>query len=158
MTMNNYGFIRTAAASISTRVANPSHNVRTAIRNAVQEATEKGVCLIVFPELAVSGYSCGDLFGQSLLLKKCEEEISWLAEFSYEKNIAIVAGVPVPYNGRLYNCAAVIKDGEVKGLVPKTYLPSHGEYSESRWFASGSDLIHGPENRKKISEPSIVKP
>ena len=59
--------------------------------------------------------------------------------------MAIVVGAPVAYNGRLYNCAVVIKDGEVKGIVPKTYIPGHGEYCESRWFASGSDLIHGPE-------------
>ena len=143
--MNTFGFVRTAAASISTRVANPSFNVRTEISNAIIEASGQEVSLIVFPELSVCGYSCGDLFGQSLLIRKCEEEISWLAEFSFEKNMAVIVGAPVPYNGKLYNCAVVIKDGEVKGIVPKTYLPSHGEYYESRWFASGSDLIHGPE-------------
>ena len=143
--MNNYGFIRTAAAPISTRVANPTYNTRTSIHNAVIEAESHQVSLLVFPELCVSGYSCGDLFGHGLLLKKCEEEVAWLAGLSYEKNMAIVVGAPVPYNGRLYDCAIVIKDGELKGIVPKTYLPTHGEYCESRWFASGSDLIHGPE-------------
>ena len=143
--MKNFGFIRTAAASIQTRVANPSFNVRESIRNAVLEAEGKGVSLLVFPELSVSGYSCGDLFGQSVLLKKCEEEIGWLSGFSFEKNMAIVVGAPVPYNGRLYDCAIVIKDGEIKGIVPKTYPAGHGEYCDSRWFASGSDLIHGPE-------------
>lgn len=143
--MTDFGFIRAAAASISTRVANPTYNARTAIRNAIVEAEKKEVSLLVLPELSVSGYSCGDLFHQSLLLKKCEEEVAWLAELTYEKDMAVVAGAPVSYNGRLYNCAIVMKDGEVKGIVPKTYLPSHGEYCESRWFASGSDLIHGPE-------------
>ena len=143
--MNNYGHIRVAAASIMTKVAYPSWNSRQPIRSLIDEAVEKEVSLIAFPELSISGYSCGDLFGQSLLLKRCEEEIASVAEYSFEKNLAIVIGAPVPFNGRLYNCAVVIKDGEIKGIVPKTYLPSHGEYSESRWFSSGSDLIHGPE-------------
>ena len=143
--MKNYGLIRTAAASIITRTANPSFNVRQSIKDAVLEAAEKEVSIIVFPELSVCGYSCSDLFGQRTLIRRCEDEIEWLAGYSYEKNLAMIVGAPVSYNGRLYNCAVVIKDGEVKGIVPKVYLPSHGEYSESRWFASGSDLIHGPE-------------
>ena len=143
--MKNYGFIRTAAASITTRTANPSFNVRKSIKDAVLEATEKKVSLIVFPELSVCGYCCSDLFGQRTLIRRCEDEIAWLAEYSYEKNLAIVAGAPVSYNGKLYNCAIVIKDGEVKGVVPKTYISSHGDHNESRWFASGSELIHGPE-------------
>lgn len=142
--MNGFGFIRTAAARIATKAANMTLNSE-AIMSIIDQAYAKEVSLIAFPELSVCGYSCGDLFGQSLLLKKCEAEIMRLAEYSYEKDMAIIVGIPVPYNGRLYNCAAVIKDGELKGLVPKTYIPSHGEYCENRWFASGSDLIHGPE-------------
>ena len=143
--MNNYGLLRVAAATIGTKAAYPGWNARWPVRSLIDQAYENGVSLLVFPELCISGYSCGDLFGQSLLLKKCEEQIASLAEYSYEKNMAIVVGAPVPLGGRLYNCAVVIKDGEVKGIVPKTYLPSHGEYSESRWFASGSDLLHDPE-------------
>ena len=143
--MNNYGILRAAAATIGTKAAYPGWNAGCPVRNLIDEAYGKEVSLLVFPELCISGYSCGDLFGQNLLLKKCEEQIASLAEYSYEKNMAIVVGVPVPFGGRLYDCAVVIKDGEVKGIVPKMYLPSHGEYSESRWFASGSELLHGPE-------------
>lgn len=143
--MNNFGFIRVAAATMATKVAYPGFNSRQAITELVNEAHAKGVSIVVFPELCVSGYSCGDLFSQTLLLRRCEEEVAELTELSFEKNMAIVVGVPVQHNGRLYNCAAVIKDGEIKGLVPKTYIPNHGEYCESRWFSSGSDLIHGPE-------------
>ena len=143
--MNNHGFIRIMPSAISSKVANPSHNVRTSIKNAVLKAVENEVSLIVFPELSVSGYCCGDLFYQNQLLSRCEEEIAWLAEFSYEKDLAIVVGTPLSLEGRLYNCAVVIKDGEVKGIVPKTYLSSHGDYCQARWFSSGSDLIHGPE-------------
>lgn len=143
--MKNYGFIRVAAATMATKVANATFNVRHAMKSLIELAYEKEVSLIVFPELSISGYSCGDLFNQRLLLDRCEEMVAKLAEYSYEKNMAVVAGAPIPYNGRLYNCAIVIKDGEVKGIVPKTYIPGHGEFCESRWFASGSDLIHGPE-------------
>ena len=143
--MKNYGFIRVAAATMATKTANVSFNTKEAIKSLIDNAFEKEVSLLVFPELSVSGYSCGDLFNQRLLLNKCEEMVNKLAEYSYEKNMAIVVGAPVPFNGRLYNCAIVVKDGEVKGIVPKTYIPGHGEYCESRWFASGSDLIHGPE-------------
>ena len=139
--MKNYGFIRTAAASISTRVANPSYNVRTSIKSAIEKAIENEVSIVVFPELCVSGYSCGDLFCQNLLLRKCEEEIAWLTEFSFEKDLTVIVGTPVRFNGRLYDCAVVIKDGEIKGIVPAIYIPS----DQSRWVSSGSDLIHGPE-------------
>ena len=143
--MDNYGLLRVAAASIGTKTAYPGWNANWPIRSLIDEACEKGVSILVFPELCISGYSCGDLFGQNLLLKKCEEQVAYLAEYSNEKNMAIVVGSPVPFGGRLYDCAVVIKDGKVKGIVPKTFLPSHGEYSESRWFASGRDLLHGPE-------------
>ena len=142
--MNRYGFIRVAAAGISTRVADASYNSET-IKAVVKQAADKEVSVLVFPELSICGYSCGDLFAQSLLLKRCEAEIGKLACFPHAKDMAIVVGAPIPFNGRLYDCAIVIKDGEVKGIVPKTYLPSHGEYCESRWFASGNDLRHGPE-------------
>ena len=142
--MKNYGFIRVAAATIGTRVCNPTYNVES-IKSQIDKAVAAQVSIIAFPELSISGYSCGDLFGQRLLLDKCEETVAEIAEYSYEKNLTIIAGAPVSHNGRLYNAAVVIKDGEVKGIVPKTYIPSHGEYCESRWFASGSDLIHGPE-------------
>ena len=131
--MNKFGFIRTAAARIATKAANMSINSE-AIISIIDQAFTKEVSILAFPELSVCGYSCGDLFNQTFLLKKCEAEVARIADYSYEKNMAIIVGVPVPYNGRLYNCAAVIKDGEVKGLVPKTYIPGHGEYCENRWF------------------------
>lgn len=141
MIMNDFGFIRTMAASIHTKVANPSYNVRTLIKEAVCEAVVNEVSLVVFPELSVSGYSCGDLFGQNTLLRKCEDEISWLAEFSQDKEPALIVGAPVPFNGKLYNCAIIIKDGEIRGIVPKVYLSNNAGQCESRWFSSGIDLI-----------------
>ena len=142
--MKNFGFIRVAAASTSVKTANIGFNGES-IRKQIEDACRADVSLIAFPELSVSGYSCGDLFGQGLLLDRCEEEVGKIAGLTYGKDIAVVVGAPVPYRGRLYNCAVVIKDGEVKGIVPKTCLPNHEEYCESRWFASGIDLVHGPE-------------
>lgn len=160
--MDNYGLIRVAAATMSTKVAYPGWNAGTPIKSLIDEACAKEVSLLAFPELCISGYSCGDLFGQNLLLRKCEEQVADLAAYSHEKHIAIVVGAPVQYNGKLYNCAVVIMDGEVKGIVPKTYLPSHGEYCETRWFASGSGLMHGPETsyagfRCKISPNQLFE-
>ena len=134
--MKNYGFIRTAAAVPAVRIADVEYNVAEICRLA-GEAFEKEVSLVVFPELSVTGYSCADLFGQSLLVKAAEEGVKKIMEFSRGKALTIVAGAPVAYRSRLYDCAVVIRNGNVKGIVPKTYISSE----ESRWFASGSDFL-----------------
>ena len=134
--MKNYGFIRTAAAVPAVRIADVEHNVAEICRLA-GEAFEKEVSLVVFPELSVTGYSCADLFGQSLLVKAAEEGVKKIMEFSRGKALTIIAGAPVAYRSRLYDCAVVIRNGNVKGIVPKTYISSE----ESRWFASGSDFL-----------------
>ena len=134
--MKNYGFIRTAAAVPAVRVADVTYNVAEICRLA-GEAFEKEVSLVVFPELSLTGYSCEDLFFQSLLVKGAEDGVKKLLEFSRGKNMTIVAGAPVPYRSRLYSCAVVIRNGNIKGIVPKTYLSAE----ESRWFASGTDFL-----------------
>ena len=134
--MKNYGFIRTAAAVPAVRIADVEHNVAE-ICLLAGEAFEKEVSLVVFPELSVTGYSCADLFGQSLLVKAAEEGVKKIMEFSRGKALTIIAGAPVAYRSRLYDCAVVIRNGNVKGIVPKTYISSE----ESRWFASGSDFL-----------------
>ena len=134
--MKNYGFIRTAAAVPAVRVADVTYNVAEICRLA-GEAFEKEVSLVVFPELSLTGYSCEDLFFQSLLVKGAEDGIKKLLEFSRGKSMTIVAGAPVPYRSRLYSCAVVIRNGNIKGIVPKTYLSAE----ESRWFASGTDFL-----------------
>ena len=136
MIMKNYGFIRTAAAVPAVRIADTEYNAAEICRLA-GEAFDKEVSLVAFPELSLTGYSCGDLFGQTLLVKGAEEGIRKIVEFSRGKSIVIIAGAPVPYRSRLYDCAVVIRNGNVKGIVPKTYIPS----SDSRWFASGSDFL-----------------
>lgn len=134
--MKNYGFIRTAAAVPSVKVADVIYNAAEICRLA-GEAFEKEVSLVAFPELSLTGYSCGDLFGLSLLVKGAEDGVRKIVEFSRGKSLTIVVGAPVSYRCRLYSCAIVIRNGNVKGIVPKTYITAE----EGRIFASGSDFL-----------------
>ncbi len=134
--MKNYGFIRTAAAVPAVRVADVTYNTAEICRMA-GEASAMEVSLVVFPELSLTGYSCGDLFGQSLLIKGAEEGVKKIAEFSRGKSLTILVGAPVPYRCRLYSCAIVIRNGNIKGIVPKTYISTE----ESRIFSSGADFL-----------------
>ena len=118
--MNNYGFIRTAATVPALRLADVRANTKEICR-LIEEAASKEVSLLVFPELSVTGSTCGDIFAQEMLLKGAEEGVGEIIEFSKEKDICVIVGAPVRYAGRLYNCAIVIKDGEMLGMVPKTY-------------------------------------
>ena len=118
--MNNYGFIRTAAAAPALRLADTRANTKEICR-LIEEALTKEVSLLVFPELSVTGATCGDLYAQEMLLRGAEEGIREILEFSIDKRICIIVGAPVRCGGRLYNCAVIIKDGELVGMVPKTY-------------------------------------
>ena len=139
--MNNYGFIRSAAAVPAVRIADTAFNAAEICRLA-SDAFEKEVSLVVFPELSLTGSSCGDLFLQDLLVRGAEEGVKKIVEFSRGKTVTMVVGAPVPYRSRLYNCAIVIRNGNIKGIVPKTYLSAE----EARWFASGADFL-SPEVR-----------
>ncbi|MDR1927011.1 MAG: NAD(+) synthase, partial [Oscillospiraceae bacterium] len=136
--MPAYGFIKTAALSPRVEVANPQANAAQ-ILAAIRQADADGVQVMVLPELALSGYSCGDLFGQALLLDACEEALAWLLEQTADMPALIALGLPLRTKGRLYNCAAVLQAGRLMGLVPKRYLPNVREYYEKRWFTPGTD-------------------
>ena len=133
--MNNFGFIRVAAAVPVVKVASVSHNTAQICRLA-DEAAAKEVSVVVFPELSVTGSSCGDLFYQNHLVREAESGVGAIAEFSMGKDIVLVVGAPVPVNGRLYNCAVVIRDGEILAIVPKTCISG----LQRRWFTSGSGI------------------
>ena len=133
--MKNYGYFRVAAAVPTVRVADTRFNTEEICR-LTGEAFDKKVSLVAFPELSLTGYTCGDLFHQEFLISKAEEGIRHIAEYTRGKEITVVAGAPVRCNGRLYNCAVVVRNGSVRGIVPKTYVPA----CETRWFASGSDF------------------
>ncbi len=137
--MENFGFLRVAAATPAVRLADPAANIRKIIE-LTDKALKEGVSMIAFPELSVTGYTCADLFGLQKLLDAAEKGVRDLANYSIGKDITIIVGTPVRHKGRLYNCAAVICDGELYGLVPKTSIPTYGEFYEARWFASGAGL------------------
>lgn len=130
------GFVRVAVVSPELRVADVQFNVQ-AIAAALRDAAAAGCRLAVFPELCLTGYSCGDLFYQALLLERARAALATVAEAAAAADIAAVVGLPLPVDGRLFNCAAFIAGGRVLGLIPKIYLPNTNEFYEARWFTSG---------------------
>lgn len=136
----DFGFVRVAAVVPRVKVADVNANVSEICRLA-EDAERQEVSIAVFPELSVTGYTCADLFGQQLLIGRAEEGIKQLKSFSRGKKLTMVVGVPVRVAGNLYNCAAVIHNGKLSGLVPKIHLPGYNEFYESRWFSSGADFL-----------------
>ncbi len=135
--MMDYGFVRVAAAVPELKVANCSYNADRIIE-MIKEADDSATQLIVFPELSLTGYTCGDLFQQNLLLTKSVEELLRVAESTKALNITAIIGLPLHVNDQLFNCAAVLQKGRVLGIVPKIYIPGYREFYEERWFASGA--------------------
>lgn len=136
--MNN-GFIKVAAAVPDLKVADCRYNARR-IEAMMRRADAAGVEVICFPELAITGYTCGDLFFQSSLLDGAVDELFDLrmASASMPRLIAVV-GLPLRCGGKLYNVAAILREGKILGLVPKTFLPNYNEFQEKRWFASADE-------------------
>ena len=143
--MKDYGFLRVAAAVPVVKVADPAVNAER-ICSLIGEASSKGVSLLVFPELCVTGYTCGDLFGQKMLTESAEKAVGRIREYTRGKAVTVVVGAPVRFADRLYNCAVVIRNGNIKGIVPKIHLPEYNEYYEARWFSSGMDFLEGPSS------------
>ena len=143
--MKDYGFLRVAAAVPVVKVADTDTNAERICR-LISEASSKEVSLVVFPELCVTGYTCGDLFGQQLLIENAEKAVRRIMDHTRGKAVTVVVGAPVRFADRLYNCAVVIRNGNIKGIVPKVYLPTYNEYYESRWFSSGKDFLNGPSS------------
>jgi len=133
------GFARVAARCLPIKLADPGANAAAVIED-VKALSADGVCLAVYPELNLTGYTCGDLFLQDALLDAVEDAIGAIVEESKEMLPIIVVGAPLRWNGRVYNCAAVIQGGQLRAVVPKTYLPNHAGFAERRWFASGADI------------------
>lgn len=137
----DYGFVRAAAFTPKIKVADTKYNTK-AIKRLIDEAVSNQVKLAVFPELCITGYTCSDLFLQTALIKSaiiCTEE---LAEYTGGKDIVVLVGLPFMYNGKLYNVAAVLAEGEVKGLIPKRNLPNYGEFYEARHFHKGFEQVY----------------
>ena len=139
-TKNKYGYFRVASCVPRVNVADVDYNL-SGILEMVKKAQEQHADLVVFPELSMTGYTCGDLFHNSRLLDSTWDAMQRLCELTEDYDVAIVVGAPVRCASKLYNCAVLIHRGAVRGYVPKTYLPNHKEFYEKRWFASGADMI-----------------
>ncbi len=133
------GFVRVAACTVPVVVANPAANL-AAILDAARAAHEDGVGIVVFPELALSGYAIDDLFLQDTLLEAVEAAIAELVVASEDLLPVLVVGAPLAYGNRVYNVALVVHRGRVLGVAPKSYLPTYREFYERRWFAPGDEV------------------
>ena len=137
----NHGFIKVAAGSVPVTVADTKANTEL-IKQRIEQADAAGVNLLVLPELCITGYTCGDLFYSDILLGSAAEALAELCRFTADKYPLVIAGVPVKYHSKLYNCAAVMHRGQLLGLVPKTHLPNYAEFYEKRQFTSGEKLLN----------------
>ncbi|MBQ2099894.1 MAG: NAD(+) synthase [Lachnospiraceae bacterium] len=129
--------IKVAAAAPRLKVGDVRHNAEEIIR-IIRENADCG--LIVFPELCITGYTCADLFQSDLLLQKEQEALLLIAKATEGSGMTAVVGLPIRFGNALYNCGAILSQGEVEALIPKAYLPNYSEFYECRWFASGRDL------------------
>ena len=134
------GFFRVAAATPAVRAAQVAGNLRS-IKELIFQAAEEGCGLVCFPELAVTAYTCGDLFRDAALLAAAEQGLAQLLEDTKELDILCAVGVPVPWEGALYNCAAVFHRGRLLGLPAKEHIPNYGEFYEARHFTPAPDPV-----------------
>lgn len=130
------GFIKVAALTPKVTVADTQAN-RKEICRLMDEAEAKGAKILVFPELCITGYTCGDLFYQQVLIREAKKELLAIAKYTQRKDYLAFVGLPLEYNGKLYNVAAAVTQGKVLGLVPKTHIPNYNEFYERRHFAPG---------------------
>lgn len=135
----NYGFVRVGAAAHELRVADCVFNAEKIIE-IIKDAEKKSVEFLVFPELCITGYTCGDLFLKDTLLKGAREALIKITEATSGSSMVSIVGLPLLINGRIYNCAAVMQKGKILGFVPKTNLPNYNEFYEKRWF-NGADQL-----------------
>lgn len=137
--MNEYGYVKVGASTLELKVSDTIYNVQM-IKKQIDEAVNKNIQIISFPELSITGYTCGDLFNQDILIDKAYEGLKDLVDYSKDKMIVIIVGSPIKCENKLYNCAVVINNGKILGIVPKTYIPNYNEFYEMRWFKSSNDL------------------
>ena len=135
----NFGFVRVAAAVPTMRVADCRYNAEQ-IRAQIDEAIAEGVEVICFPELSVTGYTCADLFFTQQLQQSSMRELEAICNYTRGKAIIVLVGAPLQVDNDLFNCAFVMTDGEVLGVVPKVNLPNTGEFYEKRWFTPGRNI------------------
>ncbi len=136
------GFIKVAAATPKIKVADPFYNADKVIEQ-MDEAAKHGAKMVVFPELVLTGYTCNDLFLQETLTDASLAALGRIIKHSRKSDLISFVGLPFEHNGKLYNCAAIVQNGQILGIVPKCYIPNHDEFYEARYFASGKEIKAG---------------
>ena len=150
----NFGYVRVAAAVPQMRVADCLFNAKE-IKKQITEAVEEGVEVICFPELSLTGYTCADLFFTQKLQRDALTYLEEICNFTRNLPIIVLVGAPLKVDNNLYNCAFVMTDGDVVGVVPKINLPNTGEFYEKRWFSSGRDVLENNVNSIRPRIPTI---
>jgi NAD+ synthase (glutamine-hydrolysing) len=151
--MSNIGLVRIIAATPKLKVANTDYNTSEIIEGMKFAASKKtNAGIILFPELCITGYTCADLFYQTHLYEKNLEGLQTIIEASMALDIVTIVGFYLKLQGNLYNCAALIQNGKLKGIVPKMFIPNYKEFYEDRWFASGLDIVTNVKSVKLFGE------
>ena len=132
-------FIKVGAACPKTKVADIAYNIEN-IYTCIEDAKKQNIKFLVFPELSVTSYTCGDLFLNYSLLRASLDGLESIAKNSINKDMLIAVGAPLLYNNVLYNCAYLIFEGDILGIVPKSYIPNYSEFYEKRWFTQGVNI------------------
>lgn len=138
--LKKHGFVRVGACVPELKIANVKFNASEII-GEIQKAYERGVQILVFPELSITAYTCSDLFHQDVLLKSALEGLKEIVDSTAMLDIISIVGVPLRLDNQLFNTAAVINKGKILGIVPKTYIPNYSEFYEKRWFAASTNAI-----------------
>lgn len=133
------GFVKVAAVTPDVRVADVDYNTEK-ICAAIDEAAQERAKIVVFPELCITGYTCGDLYLQDVLLNSAKKALKKIAKYTQDKDMLVFVGLPLDMEGKLYNVAAALNRGEILGLTTKTFLPNYGEFYEMRQFTPGPDV------------------
>ena len=151
---SKFGYVRVAAAVPHMRVADCGYNA-SEIKQQITEAVAEGIEVVCFPELSITGYTCADLFFTQQLQKDALSALENVCSFTRNLPIIVIVGAPLKVDNNLYNCAFVMTDGEVVGVVPKINLPNTGEFYEKRWFSSGRDVLEHNVNSIRPRIPTI---
>ena len=151
---SKFGYVRVAAAVPHMRVADCVYNA-SEIKKQITEAVAEGIEVVCFPELSITGYTCADLFFTQQLQRDALAALEDVCAYTRNLPIIVLVGAPLKVDNNLYNCAFVMTDGEVVGVVPKVNLPNTGEFYEKRWFSSGRDVLEQNVNSIRPRIPLI---
>ena len=137
--MKEYGYIKVGAFVNKLHLGNPKENAKEIIKG-LTEGIKKEVAILLTPELSLTGYTCGDMFLQDKLLKESLSVLEEIKEATKDKDIIVLVGIPLEIDNELYNCATVLENGKILGVIPKTFIPNYNEFYEARWFSSSKNL------------------